>query len=119
MEKPKVLICDDEEGVRESLNLILEKDYQTIQTADGNEAISILEKDQEIKVLLLDIKMPNTNGLDVLKKIKSQNPEMAVIMLTGYQTNEMASEAIKHGALDYIIKPINSGSVLASVRKAL
>lgn len=119
MKKPKILICDDEEGVRESLSLILERDYSAVFARDGNEALRSLKKDGDIKVILLDIKMPKSNGLEVLKQIKQQHPEKAVIMITGYQATEMASEAIKSGALDYIIKPINSASVLASIRKAL
>ena len=119
MEKPKILICDDEEGVQESLKLILERGYETIFASDGDEAMAKLEKDHDIKAVLLDIKMPKSNGFEVLKKIKQTYPDTPVVMITGYQTTEMATEAIRLGALDYIIKPINSASVLASVRKAL
>ena len=119
MEKPKILICDDEEGVRESLRLILERDYEPVLIGSGEEALDRLKDDRDVKVALLDIKMPKSNGLEILKQIKAFRPETAVIMVTGYQTTEMAAEAIKHGALDYIIKPINSAAVLASIRKAL
>ena len=119
MKKPKILICDDEEGVRESLALILERDYEAIAATDGKQAMDKLKQDNEIKVVLLDIKMPKSNGLEILKKIKSSYPDTAVIMTTGYQTTEMAAEAIKLGALDYIIKPINSAAVLSSIHKAL
>jgi len=119
MEKPKILICDDEEGVRESLRLILERDYEPILVNDGEGALAKLSQDSDIKVALLDIKMPGENGLEILKQIKSLRSEIAVIMITGYQSTETAAEAIKLGALDYILKPINSASVLASVRKAL
>ena len=63
--------------------------------------------------------MPKSNGLEVLKEIKNLRSDIAVIMITGYQTTEMATEAIKLGALDYIIKPINSAAILSSVNKAL
>ena len=119
MEKLKILICDDEEGVRESLGLILERNYEPALVGDGEEALEILKDDRDVKLVLLEIKMPKSNGLEVLKQIKSFRPDIAVIMITGYQTTEMAAEAIKLGALDYIIKPINSGAVLASIRKAL
>lgn len=119
MEKPKILICDDEEGVRESLRLILERDYEPVLAANGEEALAKIKQDPEIKVALLDIKMPKANGLEILKKIKELYPDTAVIMITGYQTTETAAEAIKLGALDYIIKPLNPSSVLASIRKAL
>lgn len=119
MEKPKILICDDEEGIRESLTLILERDCEPILASDGKEALEKLKEDRDIKVVLLDIKMPKSNGLEILKNIKGLRSDIAVIMITGYQTTEMAAEAIKLGALDYIIKPINSAAVLASIRKAL
>ena len=119
MEKPKILVCDDEEGVRESLRLILERDYEPALISSGEEALDRLKDDRDVKVILLDIKMPKSNGLEILKQITAFRPDTAVIMVTGYQTTEMAAEAIKHGALDYIIKPINSAAVLASIRKAL
>ncbi len=119
MEKPKVLICDDEEGVCESLRLILERDYEPILVNDGEQALAKLKQDRDIKVVLLDIKMPKLSGLEILKQIKNFSSDIAVIMITGYQTTETAAEAIKFGALDYILKPINSAAVLASVRKAL
>jgi len=119
MEKSKILICDDELGVRESLKLILERDYETILVSDGDEALEALKADKTIKAVLLDIKMPKTDGLEILKQLKQINRALAVIMVTGYQTTEMAAEAIKYGAVDYIIKPINSGAVLSAVHKAL
>ncbi len=119
MENPKILICDDEEGVRESLRLILERDYELVFIGSGAEVLDRLKEDRDIKVVLLDIKIPKSNGLEILKQIKSFRPDTAVIMVTGYQSTEMAAEAIKLGALDYIIKPINSAAVLASIRKAL
>jgi two-component system, NtrC family, nitrogen regulation response regulator NtrX len=119
MEKPKIIICDDEEGVRESLRLILEMNYEPILTASGEEAIEKLNQHSDIEVVLLDIKMPKSDGLAILKQIKQLRPDIAVIMITGYQTTETAAEAIKLGALDYILKPINSASVLASLRKAI
>ncbi|MFH0731357.1 MAG: response regulator [Candidatus Omnitrophota bacterium] len=119
MQKPKVLICDDEEGVRESLKLILERDYESITANDAQEVLAKLKQQHDIKVVLMDIKMPKTNGLEALKQIKVQYPGVAVIMITGYQTTEAATEAIKLGAMDYILKPIDSGSVLASIRRAL
>ena len=118
-DKPKIIICDDEEGVRESLRLIIERDYEPIPASDGATALDKLNEDAEIKAVLLDIKMPKLTGLEILKLIKQTHPHMPVIMITGYQTAELAAEAIKLGALDYIIKPINSAAVLASLGKAI
>lgn len=119
MEKPKILICDDEEGVRESLRLILERDYDLVLASDGEQALAKLKENPDINVVLLDIKMPVVDGLGILKQIKELQPDKPVIMITGYQTTETAAEAIKLGALDYIIKPINSAAVLSSIRRAL
>ena len=118
MNKLKILICDDEEGVRESLTLIVERDYESILAASAADAVSIVRNEKDIKAVLMDIKMPDKTGLEALKEIKKINPDLPVIMITGYQSTEMAAEAIKHGALDYIIKPINSAAVLSSINKA-
>ena len=117
--KPKILVCDDEEGARESLKLILEKEYEPIFTGDGEEAVATIKNNHDIKALLLDIKMPKVDGLQILKQIKQFRPDLPVIIITGYQTAETAAEAIKLGALDYILKPINSAAVLNSIRKVL
>ncbi|MBN1404902.1 MAG: response regulator [Candidatus Omnitrophica bacterium] len=119
MDKVKILICDDEEGVRESLRLILEKDYELVFANDGEETINKIKQDNEIKIILMDIKMPKRDGLNMLKQVKRDFPGVSVIMITGYQTAEIAAEAIKLGALDYIVKPIDSKQVLTSIRKLI
>lgn len=119
MQKQKLLICDDEEGVRESLNLILSERYDLVFTENGEEAIQALKSYPDIKAVLLDIKMPRKSGLDVLKEIKSLDNEIPVIIVTGYQSVETAAEAIKAGAANYIIKPFESKPVLESVQKVL
>ena len=119
MDKPKILICDDEEGVRESLSIILEKAYRPVLVSGGDEALKVLKENPDIKLVLLDVKMPKQDGLQVLKQIKNISSDISVIIITGYQTSETAAEAIKLGALDYIVKPIDSKHVLASVNKAL
>lgn len=119
MQKQKLLICDDEEGVRESLNLILSQEYDLVFASNGEEAIRALRFSTDIKAVLLDIKMPRKSGLDVLKEIKSFNNDIPVIIVTGYHSVETAAEAIKAGAVNYIIKPLESKSVLEAVQKAL
>lgn len=119
MQKQRLLICDDEEGVRESLNLILSGKYDLTFAENGQQAIQALKSSPDIKAVLLDIKMPKKNGLDVLKEIKSFNNEMRVIIVTGYQSVEAATEAIKAGAADYITKPLESKSVLEIVQEVL
>lgn len=115
-EKKRILICDDEEGVRESLNLILEEDYNLDFATNGDEAIEKI-KSGNYDGLLLDIKMPIKNGLDTLEEIRNISPEMKVIIVTGYQSVETASKAVKLGAIDYITKPFESAEVKEKVGK--
>lgn len=113
----KILIVDDEEGIRESLKLILSDHYDLILTSDGSQALDILKNDNSIGLVLLDIKMPQVNGLDVLKAIKEAYPDKKVVMVTGYRSVETASEASKHGADGYIVKPFKSEEILETVKK--
>ena len=97
--KATILICDDEEGIRESFKLILEDEYQLKFAMNGLEALDIL-KTFTPNLMLLDIKMPKQHGMEILKEVKKLKPSLPVIIVTGYQSVEMAQEAIKHGATD-------------------
>ena len=112
--KPIVLICDDEEGIRESFKLILEDLYDLRFATNGLEAIEML-KSLSPALMLLDIKMPKMHGLEILKKVKQAKPSLPVIIVTGYQSVEMAQEALKLGAHDYIPKPFESKQILKVV----
>ena len=109
-----ILVCDDEEGIRESFKLILAEQYDLQFVNNGLEAIERL-KDLSPDVMLLDIKMPKVNGMETLKQIKRMKPKLPVIIVTGYQSVETAQEAIKNGATDYIPKPFES----AHLKKAI
>jgi DNA-binding NtrC family response regulator len=119
MAKDKLLICDDEEGVRESLKLILSEKYELIFAGNDEEVLKNLRTSADIKLILLDIKMPKKSGLDILKDIRSFNKNIPVIMVTGYQSVETASEAIKAGASEYIVKPFESDTILATIEKII
>lgn len=116
--KPTVLICDDEEGIRESFKLILADTYTLKFTNNGLQAIDLL-KTFTPDVMLLDIKMPKINGIEVLKQIKKLKPKLPVIIVTGYQSVETAQEALKNGASDYIPKPFESKQILKAVDQVL
>jgi len=113
----KILIVDDEEGIRESLKLILSDNYELILTDSGEQALECLKHDKNIGVVLLDIKMPRMNGLEVLPKIKKTYPDKKVILVTGYKSVETASEAAKSGADGYIVKPFKAEEILRAVTK--
>lgn len=115
-DRKKLLICNDEEGVRESLNLILEDIYDLDFATTGDEAIEKI-KSGKFDGLLLDIKMPIKNGLDTLEEIRSISSDIKVIIVTGYQSVETASKAVKLGAMDYIAKPFESAEVKEKVGK--
>ena len=119
MANPKILICDDEEGIRESLKLILGDHYGLVTVDSGDMALEVLSHSQEIKVMLLDIKMPKTNGLDVLQEIKKKFPHVKIIMVTGYKSVETAAEAARLGACGYIVKPFKSQEILETVKRNL
>lgn len=113
----KILIIDDEQGIRESLKLILGDYYELILTDNGESALDILAHDSTIGLILLDIKMPQINGIDLLKTIKEKYREMKVIMVTGYNSVETAAEATATGACGYIVKPFESKEILDKVEK--
>lgn len=117
MDKKHILICDDELGIRESLNLILKDDYDLSFCNNGSECLECLAAGQKFDLILLDIKMPKVNGLDILKKIKEKSPNQNIIIITGYKSMETASEAVKAGAVDYIVKPFSSKDILKSVER--
>lgn len=119
MANPKILICDDEEGVRESLKLILGDHYGLVAADSGEMALKILSNSKDIKLMLLDIKMPKANGLDVLQEVKKKFSTVKVIVVTGYKSVETAAEASRLGASGYIVKPFKSQEILETVKKNL
>jgi two-component system, NtrC family, response regulator AtoC len=106
-ERTRILVVDDEEIVRESLSGWLAKDGYTLDTAeDGPTALDRLKRDRW-SILLVDLKMPGMDGLQVLETAKQMQPDLAVVIMTAYATVETAVEAMKHGAYDYLVKPFD------------
>ena len=116
--KPTVLVCDDEEGVRESFKLILEDLYDLRFAKNGPEALELL-KTFTPNAMFLDIKMPKLHGLEILRSIKKLKPTLPVIIVTGYQSVEMAREAVHNGAADYIPKPFDSKHILKTLAEII
>ncbi len=116
MVRKKILICDDELGVRESLNLILEDSYDLDFSSSGKDAAEKI-RNGRYDGLLLDIKMPEKDGLETLEEIRQIDPDIKVIIVTGYQSVETASKAIQLGAMDYITKPFESEEVKEKVSR--
>ena len=106
-ERTRVLVVDDEEIVRESLSGWLAKDGYTLDTApDGPTALDKLRRERW-SILLVDLKMPGMDGLQVLEIVKRLQPDVAVVIMTAYATVETAVEAMKMGAYDYLVKPFD------------
>lgn len=118
MSKARILVADDEEGIRESLSLILGDEYDLDFAKDGEETLAKVGA-EPYELLLLDIKMPKRDGLEVLRQLKGKGPQIPVLVLTAYQSVELAKEAVKLGALDYMPKPFEREQVLNAVRGVL
>lgn len=102
----KVLIVDDQFGIRILLNEILEKEgYRTFQAANGPEALSLLKEEPDL--VLLDMKIPGMDGIEILRKMKEEESEIKVIIMTAYGELGMIQEAESLGALTHITKPFD------------
>jgi DNA-binding NtrC family response regulator len=114
-----VLLVDDEAPFIEALGKRLDKRGVTVTTAlSGAEALQKLEANSRIDVVVLDVKMPGMDGIDVLKAIKAAYPLIEVIMLTGHATVESAIEGMKLGAMDYLMKPCEMDILIAKLQEA-
>ncbi len=116
--KSTILVVDDENGVRESFNMVLKDDYHVLLAGTGQEAMDIFKKNS-IDLILLDILLPDVNGLDLLAGLVETDPNSAIIMVTAVNEIQTAVQAIKLGAYEYIIKPFAVDEVLTVIRRAL
>ena len=115
----KILIIDDDPSFLMMLkNFLVKKNFQTRSGISANDALQILKK-EVFDIILLDFKLPDKNGIDLLKDIKSLNTSTPVILMTSYADIKTAVKAIKQGAYDYVSKPINTDEILATINKAL
>jgi DNA-binding NtrC family response regulator len=115
---PRILVVDDEEGIRLGLQEILRREGFVVHTAgDGQEALERLA--EPVDVVLADLRMPRLDGLALLRALKSREPNPQVIMMSGFASIESAVEATKEGAFDYLPKPIKPDTLLPLIRRAL
>ena len=118
-EKKSILIVDDDENTCKSLALVFgKKDYETETAGTGRETIE-KARGRFFNLALLDIRLPYTEGIDLIAPLKEIHPDMLVIMMTAYASLETAVRALNEGASAYIHKPLNMDEVLATVREAL
>lgn len=119
MMKGRILVADDDLGMRETLEAVLVEDgYEVNPASNGAETLQVLERNS-FDIMLLDLKMPDCTGLELLSQVKRLAPDMAVIMMTAYGTVKIAVEAVKQGAFDFITKPFELGEMRLTIQKAL
>ena len=117
--KPRILVIDDEGAIRDSLRMILEyEDYQFLGAATGQEGIAAVQRERP-DLVLLDIKMPGMDGLEVLRKLHALDETLPVVMISGHGTTATAVEAIRSGAIDFLDKPLSSERVIVTLQNAL
>ena len=116
--RPTLLIVDDELGLRQSLKLIFKNDYELLLADNGPLAIELAQK-HKIDAAILDIRMENMSGIDVLQGLKAVDPHIEVIMLTAYETIDTIRQALRLGACDYLNKPFEMTAIKRAVSNAM
>lgn len=119
MPKQTILVVDDEPKMRRVLEIMLtQMDYCVLQAADGREAFDILTE-RTADLVITDLRMPNLDGIGLLRQLREKNNDIPVIVVTAYGTVESAVDAMKYGASDYIVRPFELDAVEAAVQRAL
>ena len=106
MAKRKILIVDDERPTREAMARVLSDKYECLQAADAEQAMKIVEATPDLALMISDVRMPGEDGVSLVKRAKAANPSLACMLLTAYGTVDLAVEAMKDGADDFLTKPI-------------
>jgi len=118
-EQRTILIVDDEDGVRESVREVLsDEGYRVVDTSEGTRVLDLIDKEKP-RLILLDIWMPQIDGIRLLKEIKAKEPDIHVVMISGHGNIHTAVSATKYGAFDFIEKPLSLDGLLLTVQRAL
>ena len=119
MSKGSILVVDDESEIREGLELLLTSEGYGVSSAETGESGLAKLEERPFDLLLLDVSLPDRNGLDLLKEIRRRDPHLSVVLITAYGSIDMARAAFKSGAMDYITKPWSNDELLAQVAQAV
>src|SRR5579859_4236251 len=119
MSKGSILVVDDESEIREGLELLLKGEGYGVASAETGESGLAKLEEHPFDLLLLDVSLPDRNGLDMLKEIRRRDPDLSVVLITAYGSIDMARAAFKNGAMDYITKPWSNDELLAQVAQAV
>lgn len=119
VENARILVVDDDENIRKVLTMILEDEGYTVDTAET--AKKAIEKTRKnfYNLALIDIRLPDMEGIELLTKMRDTTPKMRKIIITGYPTLQNAIEAVNRGADAYILKPFDVNKVLATIKEQL
>jgi len=117
-ERPRVLVVDDEMGVRESLRAILQPEYEVLTASTGEQALDLIRR-EPVDVMTLDLKMPGLGGINVLEAAKQVDPDVEVLIITGYGSLDTAVQGLRLRAFDYLAKPFDSTHVRRLVGMAI
>jgi len=109
----RILVVDDESSLRSALFRALNKKYQVITASNATEAVTLAQGDLNLDLALIDLRLPDGNGIDLMQQLRTNHPNMKTIILTGHGTVELAVEATKKGASHFITKPFNLEEVLS------
>jgi signal transduction histidine kinase/DNA-binding response OmpR family regulator len=119
MQMGNILVVDDERSIRTTVKAFLELDGHSVETAEEAESAMAVLRSKSIDVVLTDIILPRISGVDLLRRIRDTKPDVQIIMMTGEPTLETAAESLRHGAVDYLQKPVGKNDILRAVRTAL
>ncbi|UCD10915.1 MAG: response regulator [Nitrospinaceae bacterium] len=123
MPKGKIMIVDDEKEVREVIRIHLDVNgYNLLEAENGEEAIKILRSEDNmvnVGLILCDIRMPKVNGIECIDFLRQEAPGIPVVVVTGYPDTEMATNLMKKGIKDYLVKPVEKKKLLDTVEKLI
>ncbi|HSB43577.1 MAG TPA: response regulator [Nitrospira sp.] len=119
----RVLVVDDEPDIRTVVRLSLEKgDYEVLEAENGEQAITIINDGENrllLDVVMCDVRMPKINGIEAIAYFQANYPRVPLIVLTGFPDTGMAAALFRQGVIDYLVKPIESEALRASVARAM
>lgn len=118
----KILLAEDQALVRQGLKMMIETGeglFVVAEAGDGEQALNLLEEHQDIDLAILDIRMPNMNGLEAAKAIRERFPEVMTLMLTTFNDDDYAIEALKHGARGYLLKNADAEELIRAIRTCI
>lgn len=119
MTTPRILMVDDElELISATAERLALRGFEVETATSGREALRRIVE-STFSILLVDVKMPGMSGLDVLEEVKRSQPDLPVVLFTGHGSLAAAEMGLKHGAVDYILKPVNIDSMIETINKAI